>query len=93
VIALALGSGIILVLMDDYRGRKVAQRLGLKMRGILGHLLLLKRLGSIEAVRGYLEKLKERGFSSVSRLSVRFYRLRARSSNFGIGSLVAPSGG
>lgn len=62
VIALALESGIILVLMDDYRGRKVAQRLGLKTRGILGHLLLLKRLGSIEAVRGYLEKLKERGF-------------------------------
>jgi predicted nucleic acid-binding protein len=62
VIALALERGIILVLMDDYRGRKVAQRLGLKTRGILGHLLLLKRLGSIEAVRGYLEKLKERGF-------------------------------
>lgn len=62
VIALALESGIILVLMDDYRGRRVAQRLGLKTRGILGHLLLLKRLGSIEAVRGYLEKLKERGF-------------------------------
>ena len=62
VIALALESGIILVLMDDYRGRKAAQRLGLKTRGILGHLLLLKRLGSIEAVRGYLEKLKERGF-------------------------------
>ena len=62
VIALALESGIILVLMDDYRGRKVAQRLGLKTRGILGHLLLLKHLGSIEAVRGYLEKLKERGF-------------------------------
>jgi predicted nucleic acid-binding protein len=62
VIALALESGIILVLMDDYRGRKVVQRLGLKTRGILGHLLLLKRLGSIEAVRGYLEKLKERGF-------------------------------
>jgi predicted nucleic acid-binding protein len=62
VIALALESGIILVLMDDYRGRKVAQRLGLKTRGILGHLLLLKRLGSIEAVSGYLEKLKERGF-------------------------------
>jgi predicted nucleic acid-binding protein len=62
VIALALESGIILVLMDDYRGRKVAQRLALKTRGILGHLLLLKRLGSIEAVRGYLEKLKERGF-------------------------------
>jgi predicted nucleic acid-binding protein len=62
VIALALESGISLVLMDDYRGRKVAQRLGLKTRGILGHLLLLKRLGSIEAVRGYLEKLKERGF-------------------------------
>jgi predicted nucleic acid-binding protein len=34
VIALALESGIILVLMDDYRGRKVAQRLGLKTRGI-----------------------------------------------------------
>ena len=32
VIALALESGIILVLMDDYRGRKVAQRLGLKTR-------------------------------------------------------------
>jgi predicted nucleic acid-binding protein len=62
VVALALESGIILVLMDDYRGRKVAQRLGLKTRGILAHLLLLKRLGSIEAVRGYLEKLKERGF-------------------------------
>jgi predicted nucleic acid-binding protein len=62
VIALALENRINLVLMDDYRGRKVAQRLGLKTRGILGHLLLLKRLGSIEAVRGYLEKLKERGF-------------------------------
>ncbi len=62
MIALALESGIILVLMDDYRGRKVAQRLGLKTRGILGHLLLLKQIGSIASVRSYLEKLTERGF-------------------------------
>jgi predicted nucleic acid-binding protein len=62
VIALALESGITLVLMDDYRGRKVAQRLGLKTRGILGHLLLLKQLGHIDTVRDYLERLTERGF-------------------------------
>jgi len=54
VIALALENRINLVLMDDYRGRKVAQRLGLKTRGILGHLLLLKQIGSIASVRSYL---------------------------------------
>ncbi|CUU35433.1 MAG: DUF3368 domain-containing protein [Armatimonadetes bacterium] len=62
VIALALESGIALVLMDDYRGRKVAQRLGLKTRGTLGHLLALKRIGAIPTVKDYLNTLRERGF-------------------------------
>mgnify|MGYP000726813865 CR=1 FL=1 len=62
VIALALESGITLVLMDDYRGRKVAQRLGLKTRGVLGHLLVLKQLGTIGSVSDYLEVLRQRGF-------------------------------
>ena len=62
VIALALETGITLVLVDDYRGRKVAQRLGLRTRGTLGHLLLLKQMGIIPAVGDYLKTLMERGF-------------------------------
>lgn len=62
MIALALEVGIPLVLMDDYRGRKVAQRLGLKTRGTLGHLLALKRIGAIRAVKDYLHILREKGF-------------------------------
>lgn len=62
VIALALEAGITLVLIDDYRGRKVAQRLGLRTRGTLGYLLLLKQMGIIPAVADYLKTLMERGF-------------------------------
>jgi predicted nucleic acid-binding protein len=83
VIALALENRINLVLMDDYRGRKVAQRLGLKTRGILGHLLLLKQLGHIDTVRDYLERLTERGFFLSERIVYEvLYRLRARGSDF-----------
>lgn len=62
VIALALEVGIRLVLMDDYRGRKIAQQLGLQTRGVLGHLLILKRVGSIDSVGKFIDILQERGF-------------------------------
>lgn len=61
-IALAVEQQVPLVLIDDYRGRKVAQRLGLKTRGVLGHLLLLKQAGMIGAVEPYITTLQHKGF-------------------------------
>lgn len=61
-ITLALEKRLTLVLIDDYRGRKVAQRLGLQTRGVLGHLLLLKRIGFVASIKEYIEVLQTRDF-------------------------------
>jgi hypothetical protein len=59
-IALAKSEGGLL-LMDDDRGRRLALRLGLAVKGTLGILVLAKRRGHIDHVRPLLDALLQNG--------------------------------
>lgn len=45
------------LLLDDYRGRMVATRLGLKITGVLGVLLVAKGMGLIPSVKSVMDDL------------------------------------
>ncbi len=56
------------VFIDDMRGRKIAQSVGLKTIGIGGFLLLAKNRRLIREVRPHLLQLQLRGFRLSCRL-------------------------
>ncbi|MBC8488691.1 MAG: DUF3368 domain-containing protein [Bacteroidetes bacterium] len=58
-IALALELKKSILIIDDKRGRKLANKLNIKMTGTLGTLLKAKQRGVIQSVRQLLEKLKQ----------------------------------
>jgi len=61
-IALALDCDNVLLVLDDLKGRKEAEKLGFKITGTLGVLFKAKQLGIISEIKAYLEKLKNVGF-------------------------------
>ena len=62
-IALALQLDADLVLLDESEGRHAAQRLGLRVVGVVGILLEAKARGALESVRPHLDALRqEAGF-------------------------------
>lgn len=61
-IALALKFDNVLLILDDLKGRKEAEKLGLKITGTLGILIKTKQSGLIQELRPYLEDLKAAGF-------------------------------
>jgi predicted nucleic acid-binding protein len=62
-IALALDLQADLVLLDEREGRRIAQRMGLSMIGVIGILLEAKAQGQIAQVQPQLEALRhEAGF-------------------------------
>lgn len=61
-IALALDFDNVLLILDDLKGRKEAEKLGFKITGTLGVLFKAKQLGIINELKVYLEKLKNVGF-------------------------------
>ncbi len=50
------------VILDDLKGRKVAQRLGVPCTGLVGVAIKGKRMGVIESVGSLLTRLKQAGF-------------------------------
>ena len=52
----------VLLLMDDYAGRKAARKLDLSVTGLIGLFILAKRKGLIENVVPLLEALRETGY-------------------------------
>lgn len=56
-IQLAQEQGIQFVCLDDRRGRRLAKALGLEVVGLLGLLTRAKRMGIIDELRPYVEKL------------------------------------
>jgi predicted nucleic acid-binding protein len=50
------------LLLDDGDGRREAQRLGLRVTGVLGLLVAAKRTGLLPAVRPEVDKLRTSGF-------------------------------
>lgn len=61
-IALALEMVDILLVLDDLKGRKEAERLGFRITGTLGILFKAKKVGLIPDLKSYVEKLKGVGF-------------------------------
>lgn len=57
-IALAIQIGAEIAILDEKEGRHAAQRLGLKVIGVLGILLLAKSKGLIPNVRPFLDSLR-----------------------------------
>ena len=67
-LVLATELGITQVFVDDLRGRKIAQSLGLQTIGVAGFLLLAKKKGKIRTVRPLLLQLQQKGFRLSSKL-------------------------
>ena len=61
-LVLATELGVTNVFVDDLRGRKVAQSLGLQAVGVAGFLLFAKKKGKISEIRPLLLQLQEKGF-------------------------------
>lgn len=61
-ILLAMETPSSLIIMDDQRGRKVAQRLNLRFSGTLGLFLQAKMKGAIQKISPILEKIRKTNF-------------------------------
>lgn len=61
IIALALEVQSPLLIIDDKRGRKLAQVLNLPITGTLGTLIKAKRMGALDRIKPLLNNLKSNG--------------------------------
>jgi len=73
-ITLAVAHTNSLLLIDDDRGRRLALRLGLRIKGTLGVLLLAKQRGLISSVRGVVDELQQVGIHVAPSLVVAVLR-------------------
>jgi len=68
VIALALENKNTLLILDDYKARKVADKLRLNYTGTLGIILKAKETGIIPDVKTVLEKIQQTNFRFSERI-------------------------
>ena len=61
-IALALEMDDVLLILDDLKGRKEAEKLGCRITGTLGVLFKAKSVGLIKELKIHIENLKSAGF-------------------------------
>jgi len=61
-IILALEENANLIILDDKDARKIAEKLGLKVIGTAGILLLAKRKGVVKEIKPILEEMRVSGF-------------------------------
>ncbi len=61
-IALAIEMGDSVLILDDYKARKVAEKLGIEITGTLGVIVKAKLSGLINSVKPYIEKIKQTNF-------------------------------
>lgn len=73
-IALALERPGSTLIIDDYKARKIAERLGLKLTGTLGVILKAKANGVIPAITPLLEKIKHTNFRLSAELEAQALR-------------------
>lgn len=76
-IAFAIEQTDCLLIIDDFKGRKYAERLGIKITGTLGVIIDAKLSGHIESVKPMLDKIKKTDF----RLTVELERRTLEKSN------------
>ena len=70
-IALSLEMDNSIVIIDDLKGRKVAERLNLRYSGTFGLILRAKQIGVIQSVKPILIKIKKTNF----RFSEKLFKL------------------
>ena len=61
-IALAMEFDNSVIVLDDYKARKIADYLGLKVVGTIGIILKAKQLGHISSIKPILEKISTTNF-------------------------------
>lgn len=61
-IALALETSDNIVILDDWKARKLAERLGISVTGTLGVIIKAKNTGFIPTIKPYLDKIRETNF-------------------------------
>jgi len=61
-IALALETSENIIILDDWKARKLAERLGLSVTGTLGVIIKAKNNGIIPTIKPYLDKIRETNF-------------------------------
>ena len=61
-IALALETSENIIILDDWKARKLAERLGLSVTGTLGVIIKAKNNGIAPSIKPYLEKIRETNF-------------------------------
>ncbi|AEA46517.1 hypothetical protein Arcve_0488 [Archaeoglobus veneficus SNP6] len=67
------------VLIDDGKGRRVAEKLGLKFIGSLGLLKIAKKRGIIVEVKPFIQKFLNKGYYLDERLIRRFLEIWVKS--------------
>jgi predicted nucleic acid-binding protein len=70
-IAYAIEQNDCLLIIDDYKGRKYAEQLGIKITGTLGVIIDAKLSGHINSVKPLLEEIKRTDFRLTSELERR----------------------
>lgn len=61
-IALALEIKDCTIILDDYKARRIAERLGIDITGTLGVIIKAKNKGIIKSIKPFLSKLKNTDF-------------------------------
>ncbi len=74
-IALALQFQSVLLLIDDRKARRVANRLGLKVTGVLGVLTKAKSIGAIALVKPIIEEIQKTNFRLSNRIVIEVLRI------------------
>lgn len=72
-IALAIEIPDCLIILDDYKARKVAENLGLEITGTIGVMIKAKLKGVITSIKPLLERLKSTNFRVSEELISRAY--------------------
>jgi len=61
-IALAIEFSDSVVILDDYKARKLAESLGIQIIGTIGIIIKAKRGGVIESIKPFLQKMRQTDF-------------------------------
>ena len=73
-IALALEIPESVLILDDFKARKMAQHLGLTYTGTIGVIIKAKLNGVIPSIKPYLEKIKATNFRISPEIELMAYR-------------------
>lgn len=73
-IALALEIPDSILILDDFKARKIAQQLGLKITGTIGVIVKAKLTGKIPSIKPYLDKIKITNFRISSEIEIQALR-------------------